>query len=125
MILGIGVDIVENKRIELAVERYGERLLRRVYTDDERAYCMGKAKPNGCLAARFAAKEAFIKASAGLNLGHLRDIEVIRNEHGMPMIKLHGRAKEFMAKNEPFKTHLSITHEKEYSVAMAVIEQVI
>jgi holo-[acyl-carrier protein] synthase len=121
MIYGIGVDIIENKRIQSAVERYGERFLKRVYTDNEIEYCMRKSYP--CLAARFAAKEAFIKASNGLNISHLRDIEVLRNLHGKPYIKLLGRAKDFISSSN--NLHLTITHEREYSVAMVVIEQVI
>ncbi|MBF0540540.1 MAG: holo-ACP synthase [Nitrospirae bacterium] len=122
MISGIGVDIVENKRIQFAVERYGERFLKRVFTDNEIKYCMEKFKSYPCLAARFAAKEAFIKASNGLNISHLHDIEVLRNVQGKPSINLLGRAKEFMTFSN---IHLSITHEKEYSVAMVVIEQAI
>lgn len=125
MILGIGVDIVENKRIQCAVERFGDRFLKRIFTDREIIYCMKRGKRAGaynCLAARFAAKEAFIKASNKLNISHLRDIEVFNNEDGKPSLNIFGRAKEFMTEDNTY-IHLSITHERQYSAAMVVIEK--
>ncbi len=124
MIKGIGVDIVKIKRMESAVGRWGRRFLERVFTREEIDSCYGKAEPYASFAVRFAAKEAFIKAS-GLNGEKIsfRDIEIVNQVSGAPAIKKEGRLAEALAASGIEKIHLSLSHEKEYGVAMVVAEE--
>jgi holo-[acyl-carrier protein] synthase len=93
MIIGIGVDLVEVERIEAAVRRHGQRFLDRIYTADELAYCAGYLKPGERWAARFAAKEAAMKAlGTGWRGVGWRDFEVARSPTGPPRLILHGPA---------------------------------
>ena len=116
----IGTDIEEIERVKEVVEHWGDRFLRRVFTDKEIDYCNSLAEKYGSLAARFAAKEAILKA-IGISKGHgikWKDIEILNNENGKPRVKLHGRACEH-AKEE--KVLISLSHARKYVVAMAVI----
>jgi holo-[acyl-carrier protein] synthase len=117
MIRGIGIDLVSTSRIEDAVGRWGSRFLERVFTEGEIAYSMRHATPYPQLAARFAAKEAVIKALGGAHGLALKDIEVIADTTGKPMIRLP-RAMEGVA-----AIHLSLTHERGYAAASVVIER--
>src|SRR5277367_2283094 len=100
MIVGTGIDIAEVPRIRQAIERFGERFLQRIFTAGERAYCDSKANREERYAARFAAKEAAMKAlGTGWNHGvRWRDCEVIRLPGGRPSMKFHGKAAEFALK---------------------------
>jgi holo-[acyl-carrier protein] synthase len=124
MIVGTGVDIAEVKRIQAAVTRFGERFLRRVFTSAELLYCM--AKPNAAerLAARFAAKEAGMKA-IGTGLRHgitWHDVEVLRLPGQRPVLQFHGKAAEFAARLGCKRTHLSLSHTKEQAIAHVILE---
>ena len=124
MILGIGVDLVEIERIDLAIERQGDHFLRRVLTDREIAYCSKMRTPGPNYAARFAAKEAVSKAfgtGIGERLGFL-DIEVCHADSGAPFIVLHGPAAEFARERGVEKIHLSLSHTDKCAVAQIVIE---
>lgn len=123
MIHGIGIDITKNERIEKAVLRWGDRFLKRIYGDDELTYCMSKANPYPSLSVRFAAKEAFIKAIGNATIGILNDVEVVHNEAGAPCLKLHNKAAELAGQFSVKSSHVSLSHEKEYSVAMVVLEK--
>src|SRR5215475_6723801 len=96
MIVGTGIDIAEVPRIAESIERFGERFLRRVFTDQEIRYCESKANRVERYAARFAAKEAAMKAlGTGWNFGiRWRDIEVIRPPGSRPTVHFHGKAAE-------------------------------
>jgi len=119
--LSTGVDIIEIGRVNLVLERYGQRFLDRVYTPEEIAYCRGRA-PN--LAARFAAKEATMKAlGTGVRGVGWKDIEVVRHESGAPAIRLHGRAKRRAQRLGLQEIALSLSHSREYAVASVVIQQ--
>ena len=124
MIVGTGVDIAEVKRIQAAVNRFGERFLKRVFTPAELRYCM--AKPNAAerLAARFAAKEAGMKAiGTGLRLGVTwQDVEVLRMPGQRPVLQFHGKAAEFAARLGCKRTHLSLSHTKEQAIAHLILE---
>ncbi len=122
MIYGIGVDIVENVRIQHAVERWGKRFLERVFTEAEIAYAFKKADPYDALSVRFAAKEAFIKALSSQEAVVLTDIEISNQENGKPHIEIRGMTGETMKKKTVHKIHVSLSHEKEFSVACVVIE---
>jgi len=124
MIVGTGVDIAEVGRIKAAVERFGERFLRRVFTPSEVRYCMGKTNAAERLAARFAAKEAGMKA-IGTGLRHgvtWQDVEVLRMPGQRPVLKFSGKAAEFAARLGCKRTHLSLSHTKEQAIAHVILE---
>jgi holo-[acyl-carrier protein] synthase len=122
-ILGIGMDIVETRRIAESIERFGDRLLHRVFLDGEIAYSKSMKFPQLHLAARFAAKEAISKAfgtGIGRELGW-RDLEIIREASGQPKVVLHGRAVSFAQSRGVHEIHVSLSHTAEYGAATAVI----
>src|SRR6201981_4025218 len=124
MIVGTGIDIAEVPRIGRAIERFGQRFLQRIYTPGEIRYCDSKANRVERYAARFAAKEAAMKAlGTGWNHGvRWRDIEVSRQPGGRPTIKFHGRAAEVAAKLGAKNIALSITHTSEQALANVILE---
>jgi holo-[acyl-carrier protein] synthase len=124
MIVGTGVDIAEVGRIRAAMERFGERFLNRVFTPDEARYCLGKPNASERLAARFAAKEAGMKA-IGTGLRHgitWRDVEVVRLPGQRPMLKFGGKAAEFAARLGCKRTHLSLSHTADQAIAHVILE---
>jgi holo-[acyl-carrier protein] synthase len=125
MIYGIGIDLVKGIRIKEALERWGERFQNKVFTPGEVRYCMQKKNPSPNFAARFAAKEAFVKAlGIGIRRGvHWKDIEVQRGPLGRPVLKLNGRAVEICQKERIEGLFLSLTHDGDYSGAIVVLEK--
>jgi len=122
-ILGIGMDIVETKRIADSLERFGERFLHRVFLDGEIAYSQSMKFPPLHLAARFAAKEAISKAfgtGIGKEIGW-RDMEIMRQIGGKPYVVLHGRAIDYAKSRGVQEIHVSLSHTAEYGAASAVI----
>jgi holo-[acyl-carrier protein] synthase len=122
-ILGIGMDIVETKRIAESLERFGDRFLHRIFLDDEIAYARSMKFPHLHLAARFAAKEAISKAfgtGIGKEIGW-RDMEIVREPSGQPRVVLHGRAVEYAKSCGVLEIHVSLSHTAEYGAASAVI----
>ena len=124
MIVGTGIDIAEVPRIRQSIERFGDRFLHRVFTAGEIRYCDSKANRFERYAARFAAKEAAMKAlGTGWNHGvRWRDCEVIRTPGGRPTIAFHGKAGEFAAKLGTKNAALSITHTAEQAFAQVILE---
>ena len=117
--LTTGVDIIEIDRVRQVLERYGQRFLDRVFTPGEIAYCRGRA-PN--LAARFAAKEATMKAlGTGIRGVGWKDIEVVRHESGAPAIKLHQRGENRAQRRGVQEISISLSHSRDYAVAFVVI----
>lgn len=113
-----GVDIIEIPRIKRVFERYGERFLRRIYTEREIAYCRGRAPQ---LASRFAAKEATMKAlGTGVRGIRWRDIEVVRGRGQAPRIELHGTAQARADRLGLTDIALSLSHSREFAVASVV-----
>ena len=125
MIYGIGIDLVEVKRIEEALERWGDRFKNKVYTQGEIDYCSKKRSSSPNFAARFAAKEALVKAlGIGMRRGvHWKDVEVTRDPLGKPMLKLSGRAAAVCRQEKIKETFLSLTHDRGYSSAVVVLEK--
>ena len=120
MALIVGVDIIEIPRVERVYARYGERFLRRVYTEREIAYCRGRAPQ---LASRFAAKEATMKAlGTGVRGVRWRDVEVVRGRGQAPRIELHGTARARADNLGMSDLALSLSHSKEFAVASVVGE---
>ena len=124
MIVGTGIDIAEVPRIAESIARFGERFLNRVFTEGEIKYCDAKANRVERYAARFAAKEAGMKAiGTGWNHGvRWRDIEVARKPGGRPTLLLHGKAAEFAAKLGATNIALSLTHTQEEAMAQVILE---
>jgi holo-[acyl-carrier protein] synthase len=124
MIVGTGIDITEVPRIREVIERHGERFLKRIFTEGEIQYCESKANRMERYAARFAAKEAGMKAiGTGWNHGvRWRDIEVARKPGGRPTLLLHGKAAEFAAKLGATNIALSLTHTAEEAMAQVILE---
>ncbi len=124
MIVGTGLDIAEVPRIAASIANFGDRFLRRVYTDGEMRYCDSKANRAERYAARFAAKEAAMKAlGTGWNHGvRWRDVEVVRQPGGRPTIAFHGKAAEFAAKLGAKNIALSLSHTAQQAVAQVILE---
>jgi holo-[acyl-carrier protein] synthase len=124
MTIGIGIDLVDVERLERALARHGGGFEARVFTPGEIESCAGRADRVLALAARFAAKEACLKAlgtgwSQGLGF---REVEVVRGPGGLPQIRLHGRALERARSIGGERIHLSLTHERHLAAAFVVIE---
>ena len=118
--LTTGVDIIEIPRVQRVLAEYGRRFLERIFTEGEIAYCRGRA-PN--LAARFAAKEATMKAlGTGTREVSWKDIEVLRRESGEPHIRLSGRAEACAQRLGVVEISLSLSHCQEYAVAFVVTQ---
>jgi holo-[acyl-carrier protein] synthase len=114
MIYGIGIDIVSIGRFKKAVERWGARLEKRLFTDGELSYCLGQTHPARHLAARFAAKEALFKALGGPL--PFQNVEITRGSSGRPEVKVAGIQDEY-------RFNISMSHEREYCVAQVIIER--
>jgi holo-[acyl-carrier protein] synthase len=124
MLIGTGVDLIEVERIAHSIERFGERFLRRVYTDHEIAYCSRKRVSAESFAARFAAKEAGAKAlGTGISRGVTwNEFQVARNPGGRPVLELRGRA-ALLATNLGVRAiSLSLTHTASLAMATVVME---
>lgn len=124
MILGTGIDLAEVPRIRAAVERYGPRFIERVFTAKEIAYVERKANKYERYAARFAAKEAGMKAiGTGWRRGvRWQDFEVTNLASGRPTLAFHGVAAEFARRLGVEKVHLSLTHTEQYGQAFVILE---
>ncbi len=117
----IGVDIVQNRRIKTAIERFGDRFLRRIYTERELDYCRSQRSFIPCLSARWACKEAVLKAfyiEFGILL-HFREIEVLGNKGQPARVVIRRKGIEDILKDR--EVIVSISHERDYSVAVAFI----
>ncbi|MGQ0539360.1 MAG: holo-ACP synthase [Gemmatimonadaceae bacterium] len=125
MTVGLGVDIVVIERVSRMLATHGDRLLRRLFTAAEVEYCSSRARPEQHYAARIAAKEAAFKALAGTSCARLigwREIEVISGEHGIPALKLHGRAKDRGQQLGVQRIHVSLSHDGVAAHATVLLE---
>jgi len=123
-ILGIGVDMVEVERIQHSLDRFGERFMKRVFTEGEIAYCQSMKFPARHFAARFAAKEAVSKAF-GTGIGKAmgwRDIDVHKKETGEPFLILYDGADQLARDRCMKSSRISLSHTDHHAVAMIVIE---
>lgn len=124
MVLGCGVDIVRVSQLKTAVERWGDRFLERVYTPQELAIGRHRSRRYEYFAARFAAKEAVIKAfgewrgSTGLPF---HAIEVLPDATGRPLVKLSGAALQLKRRSRATDVMLSVSHTDDYAVASAIV----
>lgn len=124
-IAGVGVDLARISRFERFLGDGKTALLERLFTVGERDYSLGKKSAAAHLAARFAAKEAFLKAlGLGLRDGlGWHDIEVVRDELGKPSLVLTGRAAELLLERDISGSHLSYSHDGDYAVATVILER--
>ena len=122
-VCGIGVDLVKIPRMREVIARWDERFLRRVFTEQEIAYCRARRDPVPHFAARFAAKEAGMKAlGTGLRLGvKWRELEVRRERGSAPTLILHGRSREIGVSRGGRRMLLALTHEGDYALAQALL----
>jgi len=120
MIVGVGVDMVEVSRVKRTLDRWGERFLNRVFTFGERSYCLRKAFPEQSLAARFAGKEAVLKAiGTGLSSGiGWKDVEIVNNKSGKPEVSLGKKITERIGHK---RILISLSHTKELAIAFAIL----
>lgn len=120
---GIGIDLVPISRMRQIIARWDERFLRRVFTDGEIAYCRARRDPAPHFAARFAAKEAGLKAlGTGLSLGvNWRELEVRRERGQAPFIVLSGRSREIGLRRGGHRMLLALTHDGDYAMAQAML----
>jgi len=124
MVLGLGTDLVETKRVQESIDRFGARFLERIFTAGEIAYCTRKRNAAESFAARFAAKEAGAKAlGTGISRGvNWKEFEVQREAGGRPTLHLSGRAAELAAAMGVRRVQLSLTHSRDLAIAMVVAE---
>jgi holo-[acyl-carrier protein] synthase len=121
-LIGLGLDVTEISRITYMLERYGARFKQRIYTEGEIAYCERRKAAASSFAARFAAKEAAMKAlGTGRSRGVLwRDIEVVRT-YGPPHLRFHGGAARRFAEMKGTGSLLTLTHARELAIAQVIL----
>lgn len=126
MIVSIGIDIIEVRRIREVLERT-PRFVERVFTATERAYCESRgAVAAQHYAARFAAKEAMLKAlQTGWRDGIAwQDVEIASRDNGAPYLILHGRVQKLFAESGATAAHLSLSHTSEHAIAEVILEKI-
>lgn len=124
MMIGVGIDLVDVSRMKKLLAKWGDRFTGRYFSQHETEYCQRKAAPAIHFAARFAAKEAFLK-SLGIGLGmgvKLKDIAVINDRQGKPDLILTGQAQCLISERGIRKVHLSLTHTSECAAAVVILE---
>ena len=124
MIFGVGIDNIEVKRIKKQIDS-SSKFKEKIFTAKEIEYCESKKNYAESFAARFAAKEAFLKAvGTGWSNGlQFKDIEILNDEKGKPMVHLQGKAKQIILDNEINNIQVSITHLKEIASAIIILEK--
>jgi holo-[acyl-carrier protein] synthase len=122
MIIGTGIDIIEVLRIKKALDMWGDKFLNKVFTKRELSYANKKKFPHENLAARFACKEAVLKAFGDTRVGiRLKNIEILNDSKGKPEVILHKEAKKFADKNNLDNIIVSMSHTNNYAVSNALL----
>ncbi len=124
MIFGIGIDIIEIERIEKLLQKSEERFLSRIFTDEEQTYCNRMARRAANYAARFAAKEAFVKAlGTGFSQGiSWRDISIRNEKSGKPVLVLTGIALEIYKEYGILNSNVSLSHSLTHGTSIVILE---
>ncbi len=124
MIVGVGTDIVEHKRIEKIYNNFGKKFYERYFSLDEIEYSLSKIDPVPYLAARFAVKEALIKSlSIKHRIGlYYKNIEVRGKNFGKKQVHVSGKIAEMIQEKQVQKIHFSISHSENYSIALVILE---
>lgn len=123
-LIGVGIDLVDIARVERMLTRYGERLLARILTEQERAYVEERPRPALHVAARIAAKEAAYKALQalpGARAVSWQHLEVARESGGRPLLALSGCARALMDRHGPLRVELSLSHSDATAGAVAIL----
>ena len=125
MIFGTGIDIVEINRIKNSLKKYSPKFEQRIFTSTEIDYCQSQGDPAKHFAARFAVKEAVSKCMGTGITGALgfKDMEVINEETGKPILVMLGKGKELFEKLKLKSIHISISHDSTHAIAHAIAEQ--
>jgi holo-[acyl-carrier protein] synthase len=121
VIVGVGVELVDRERFESLLDRYGDRLRDKLFTDGERNYAARKRRDGQSLAVRFAAKLAVRRALRASGL-RWRDIEVVRNRQGPPTLRLTGCAERAASRAGVSKIALTLTHDAQWCVGQVILE---
>jgi len=121
VILGVGLDLVPITRVDSFFQRWGTRGIEKLFTEIEREYCQSKPLPAQHYAARFAAKEAALKALGVPSALRWHELEVV-NRRGEPRLLLHGNAGMAAAQLGVMRTHLAISHAADIAAAVVVLE---
>jgi holo-[acyl-carrier protein] synthase len=121
MISGLGIDLVQIHRIKEIIEKWDQKFTERIFTSEEIKYCSNHKNPHLHYASTFAAKEALIKAHGRGNL-KFKEIEIVRENTGKPIIKLSGNALTIIKNNNINNISVSLTHDGDYSIAVVVLE---
>ena len=126
IIFGIGTDIVNINRLEKSLKKHGNKFINKIFSKNEISYCMSKKNPVPFYAKRFAAKEALTKAlGTGFRKGiSFKNIEVMNNEVGKPLIKLKGKALSMLKKkikNRRYQIDISLSDDKPWAQATVII----
>jgi len=125
MILGAGVDIVEVFRMRDAITKWGDSFLKKIFTDKEIGYANSRRFSHQHLAARFAAKEAVVKAFGEPRRFPMKwtDIEVLNNGEGKPVVVFHGDAMRLRKKKHVTEITVSMSHSKNYAIANVILSK--
>lgn len=125
MIIGLGIDIIEPIRIHNGIDKYGEKFLQRLFTEQEIALCQRYHYPVEHYAGKFAVKEAFMKAiGTGLTQNvTFKEIEVLNRDSGAPYIVTQGTAAKVAAQLEVTHIHVSLSHVKMVAAAVVILEK--
>ena len=121
MVFGVGIDIIEIDRIQKSIERFGERFLKKIFTEIEIEYASSKGSPYQHYAVRFAAKEAIAKSlSTSDNEGfHWKDIEIYNENNGRPKVNLYGKVKSILGDDKHLK--ISLSHSDNLATCVAIV----
>jgi holo-[acyl-carrier protein] synthase len=121
-LIGIGIDLVYIPRIQRLLNQYGERFLRKIFSEEEIEYSLKRKNTAFHLASSFASKEAFFKAVGGYSPFSFKEITLKRDfEKGTPFLELKGKAEEIFKKRGGKKILLALSHENEYTISIVVI----
>ena len=123
LITGIGVDIVEIYRIKQAAKKWSNKFLKRIFTDRELKYAKDRSIPYQHLAARFAAKEAILKAIGDNTIHRIEwtNVEILNDTNGKPIVNLSGQAKKIKQGKNISDIIISMSHTRTYAVANAIV----
>jgi holo-[acyl-carrier protein] synthase len=123
VIFGIGIDLIETKRVEKMVAK-GRQYLEAIFTENEMDFCEAKANKHEHYAARYATKEAVLKAMGTGWRGGLAysDIEIVHEESGQPKVVVRGKVRKFFDQNKIQQTSVSLSHHKEIAIAVIILE---
>lgn len=121
MVIGIGIDIIEIERIKESIEKLKDQFLKKIFTEKEIEYCSSKKNQYQHYAARFAAKEAIIKALSSVRTEGVKwkDMEIYNEPTGLPKVRLHNELKQYISDNRDLK--ITMSHSKNYVTCFAIL----